>query len=76
MVNTLGTCLIVSLDHPLIPVTEHVDPFQLPVSDHLYRHILSSVNTMEIKWRIFKIKNNTTKNTFVCVHALFIQWNI
>lgn len=33
--------LIESLDHPLVPVAEHVQPLHLPLPEHLWRHILS-----------------------------------
>lgn len=39
--------LIESLDHPLVPVVEHVKPLHLPLPEHLWRHILSSGDTTE-----------------------------
>lgn len=39
--------LVESLDHPLVPVAEHVQPLHLPLSEHLWRHILSAGDTTE-----------------------------
>lgn len=36
------THLIESLDHPFVPVAEHVQPLHLPLPEHLWRHILSA----------------------------------
>lgn len=44
---TLLADLIKSLDHPFVPVVEHVQPLHLPLPEHLWRHILSSGDTRE-----------------------------
>lgn len=45
----LDADLIESLDHPLVPVAEHVQPLHLPLPEHLWRHILSPGDTTEKK---------------------------
>lgn len=42
-----GSDLVESLDHPLIPVAEHVQPLQLPLPEHLWGQILRSGDAVE-----------------------------
>lgn len=39
------THLIESLEHPFVPVAEHVQPLHLSLPEHLWRHILSPEDT-------------------------------
>lgn len=39
--------LIESFHYPLIPVAEHIQPLHLPLSEHLWRNVLSSRDTRE-----------------------------
>lgn len=39
---TPGADLIESLDHPLVPVVQHVQPLHLSLPEHRWRYILSS----------------------------------
>ena len=45
-----GANLIESLDHPLVPVAEHVQPLHLPLPEHRWRQILSSGDKPEKIW--------------------------
>lgn len=53
--------LIESLDHPLVPVAEHVKPLHLPLPEDLWRQILRSVDTME-KDKLNEINIETNLN--------------
>lgn len=46
---TLCADLIESLDHPLVPVAEHVQPLHLSLPEHFWRHILSSGDTTQTR---------------------------